>query len=206
MTDSKLTQILHARESKIPLQEILENSKAGSGGERDLDFLKFLAANKLLSLRQAVLKRTNMQVGEEYYLERYKKLSYESDRHFLCRTILQDELSRMGIGSHEGVDAGNMDVLRSNCNYDIITDDFATAIDIGLTPARNYFRGLTDLRIKNYLITTYFDDYIDDVILNVFTRTDDQRFLDAVRDFEEGFKLYSQSGKTAADDERYDSL
>ena len=62
---------------------------------------------------------------------------------------------------------------------------------MGLTPARNFFRGLTDPRVKYYLISTFFDDYMDDIILGLFKRSDDTSFIDAVRDYEDGYRLYT---------------
>jgi hypothetical protein len=88
------------------------------------------------------------------------------------------------------VDVGNMDILHSNSNYDIVTEDFSTLIDIGLTPARNFFRGLTESRVRAYMLTNYFDDYTDNIIFNVFTKTNEQYFFEAVRDYEEGSKDY----------------
>jgi hypothetical protein len=64
-------------------------------------------------------------------------------------------------------------------------------VDIGLTPARNFFRGLTDLKVKYYLITTYFDDYIDDIRFGLFKRSDDSSFINAVKDYEEEYNLYA---------------
>jgi len=144
----------------------------------------------LLYQKEVFLKRTNVGINEEYYLEHYKKMSYESDRHFLCRTIIQDELKRLGFETFSDMSVGDMNILRSNSNYDIVTTDFSTIIDVGLTPARNYFRGLTDLRVRNYLITTYFDDYMDDIIFGCFTRSNDDDFIVAVKDYQEGFKQY----------------
>lgn len=190
MDSKKILNVLESRSSTVSLPNILQNSKAASGGERDLAFLKYLIDNKLLIQSEAVLKRKSIGIEEEYYLDRYKKMSYESDRHFLCRTIIQEELKEKGIETYESIDIGNMDILRSNSNYDIVTKDFDSIIDIGLTPARNFFRGLTDFRVKNYLLTTYFDDYMDDIIFGVFFRHDDENFINAVRDYADGFKSY----------------
>lgn len=190
MKNSILINFLESREIAITLEHILENSKADSGGERDLNFFKYLIDQRLLLIKnEVILKRTNLNASEEYYLDRYKKGHFESDRHFLCRTIIQDELNKLGIKTESFVDIGNMSILRSNSNYDIALADFSATIDIGLTPARNYFRGLTDLRIKNYLITSYFDDYNDDVIFSNFTRGNDDDFINAIKDYEDGFKL-----------------
>jgi len=97
----------------------------------------------------------------------------------------------LGVNTLNWVEAGNINILRSNSNYDIAAEDLSFIADVGLTPARNFFRGLTDLRVKLYLVTNYFDDYIDDIIFEVFKRGDDNRFIDAVRDYEEGYKLYT---------------
>jgi hypothetical protein len=177
LENSNLIKKLKTREVSVTLDNILDNSRANSGGQRDMNFLNYLVESGLLKLTEAVLVRTNTDFAEEYYLERYKKINYETDRHFLCRTIIQDELLKMGIPSISDISVGNMDILRSNSNYDIVTDDFGAIIDIGLTPARNYFRGLTDLKVRNYLITTYFDDYIDEIIFGVFTRSNDKTIL-----------------------------
>ena len=190
MQMSSLLEKLTLRETSLSLAHILENAKAGSGGERDVNFLRFLLRNDLLVCREASLKRTRLDQPEEYYLERYKKMNFESDRHFLCRTILQEEFTKRGFASYSGMDIGDMQILRENSNYDIVTEDFQCLIDVGLAPARNFFRGLTDLRTRDYMITAVFDDYMDDVLFSVFTRTADQDFLDAVRDYEEGFKPY----------------
>lgn len=196
MHNGKLVDKLMRQDISITLPYVLGNSKADSGGDRDVNFLRFLIDNKLLLREEAILKRSNLNSPEEYYLDRYKKFHYESDRHFLCRTILQDELKGLGINTMAGLDIGNMNILRSNSNYDIVTEDFSTIIDIGLTPARNYFRGLSDLKVKNYLITTYFDDYIDDIIFSVFSRSDDEAYLEVLKDYEEGFKQYSSGSFT----------
>lgn len=190
MQISSLLEKMILQESSITLEHILDISKANSGGERDVHFLNFLLENGLLLHREAVLKRTQFDRTEEYFLTRYKKMNYESDRHYYCRTALQEEFKNIGIESYSGIDVGNMQILRTNSNYDIVTEDFQCMIDIGLSPARNYFRGLTDLRSRDFLITSFFDDYMDDVVFSVFTRTADQDFLDAVREYEEGFKPY----------------
>lgn len=193
MKQSKLFEKLEIRESTLTLKHVLDNSKADSGGERDVNFIGFLIDNRLLERGEAALKRTSIGTPEEYYLERYKKMSYESDRHFLCRTIIQDELKRLEIDTFAGLNIGNMNVLRANSSYDIVTADFSTIIDVGLTPARNYFRGLTDLRIRSFLLTTYFDDYMDDITFFTLNRKNDDYFIDAVKDYEEGFKQYIPS-------------
>ena len=51
----------------------------------------------------------------------------------------------LGINTINWVEAGDIKILRSNSNYDIAAEDLSFIIDIGLTPARNFFRGLTDL-------------------------------------------------------------
>ncbi|MDK2799636.1 MAG: hypothetical protein PWP27_1367 [Clostridiales bacterium] len=191
LQNSKLLSKLEVKNISVTLEHILDNSKANSGGEKDVNFLKKLVADETLLLTQAILKRTALDINEEYYLERYKKINFETDQHFLCRTIIQDELKRMGIDTDHSVSVGDMNILHTNSNYDIVTDDFSVLIDVGLTPARNYFRGLTDLRVKNYLITTYFDDYIDDIIFAVFTRANDERFVQAVKHYEMHAGVYS---------------
>lgn len=203
MNNSKLVDILHVREVSVTLDNVMQNSKASSGGDRDVDFLKYLIDNKLLVQSEVYLKRTKQDFNEEYYTERYKKMSYESDRHFYCRVIIQDELCKLGIGTLNSVDAGNMDILRSNSNYDIATEDLSALIDIGLTPARNYFRGLTELRVKNFLITPYFDDYMDDIIFSCFTRSNDEGFNNAVREYQEGYKMYAPNPQVTAENEMY---
>lgn len=190
MLKSTLIDKLETREVSLSLQHILDNSKADSGGQRDINFLKHLVENKLLLQEEAILKRKLQDLPEEYYYENYRKNNLESDRHFLCRSIIQEELKKLGIKTLTGIDAGNMDILRSSANYDIVTEDYGEIMDIGLTPARNYFRGLSETRVKHYFITTYFDDYMDSIIFSVFSKTDEQLFGDALRDFEEGFKQY----------------
>ncbi len=203
MNNSALINKLGKREFNVTLDNILDNSKANSGGDRDLNFLKYLVDSDLLVISEAVLRRTEMDFAEEYYLERYKKINFETDRHFLCRTIIQEELKKLEINTISDIAVGNMDILRANSNYDIVTEDFTALLDIGLTPARNYFRGLTDLKIKNYLITTYFDDYIDEVIFGVFSRNNDLEYLNAVKDYEEGFKIYIPSPQNPSEDRMY---
>lgn len=191
MVNSELVNKLKAQDISVSLEHILDNSKAHSGGDRDVNFFLHLIENKLLVHSEAVLKRKDLDKAEEYYLERYKRIKDESDRHYLSRIIVQDELKNLNIETIGTYAVGNMEILRANSSYDIVTLDMGAIIDIGLTPARNFFRGLTDLRVKNYLLTTYFDDYIDDIIFSVFTRSSDSDYLDAVRDFEEGFKVYT---------------
>ncbi len=203
MISSNLLNKLEKRKLSVTLDNILDNSKAKSGGDRDLNFLVYLVDSGLLVLSEAVLKRTDMDFPEEYYLERYKKINFETDRHFLCRTIIQEELKKIGIITTSDLVAGNMDILRSNSNYDIVTEDFSALVDIGLTPARNYFRGLTDLKVRNYFITTYFDDYIEEIIFGVFGRVNDQDYLDAVKDYEEGFKLFVPNKENQSEDRNY---
>jgi len=203
LKNSKLLDKLHRREVSVSLENILDNSRADSGGDRDVNFLKFLMDNKLLVQDEVYLKRTNIDFTEEYYLERYKKAHFESVRHFFCRAIIQDELERLGFQTYDNMDMGNMEILRSNSNYDIVLDDLSAIIDVGLTPARNFFRGLTDLRVKNFLITTYFDDYMDDIIFSVFSRTDDDAFCDAVKDYVDGFKQYIPNLQLQSDESMY---
>lgn len=203
MNKSELVRNLKHRSVEVTFENILDNSEAHSGGERDVNFLKFLVDNRLLILTEASLKRTDITINEEYYLERYKKLNYESDRHFLCRAVIQEELKKKRINTYSGVAVGNMDILRANSNFDIVAEDFSALIDVGLTPARNYFRGLTDLKVKNYLLTTYFDDYMDDIIFSVFTRANDDDFINTVRDYEEGFKLYAPNPQEQSLERQY---
>jgi len=177
-------ETLNFRENPITLEHILGNSKADSGGRRDVDFLKYLIDNNVLLLREAVLKRKKIGLPEVYYLDKYKKANFESSRHFLCRSMIQEELENLGIETMSFMDVGDMSVLHENSNYDIITSDLSAAIDIGLTPARNYFRGLTDKRVQVYLITTFFDDYMDDIVFSAFSRADDVRFFESIKDFE----------------------
>jgi len=166
----------------------LRHSKADSGGMRDYNFLMYLIDNKLLRIRQCYMKRTNIGAGEEYFMLKYKKFNYESDRHFLCRAAIKDEIVKMGFAFLTNIEKGDLNILRSTANYDIVTADSSTIIDIGLTPARNYFKGLTDLKIQGYLYTPFFDDYMDDILFTVFTRGNDKDFLDAVAEYEERYK------------------
>lgn len=191
MKHSQLFDKLEVRETSISLEHMLDNSKAGSGGQRDVNFLKYLTDNGILIQKEVVLKRTTIGNPEEYYAERYKKARFESNRHFLCRAIIQEELKKLGIATLNDLSVGDMNILRSNSSYDIVTEDFGALIDVGLTPARNYFRGLTDLKVKDYLITTYFDDYMDNIIFRSFTRAEDAVFISAVKDYQEGFKAYA---------------
>jgi hypothetical protein len=182
--------MLQRRDISITLEHVLDNSKADSSGQRDVSFLMYLVDKEILVQKELILKRTNIDVPEEYYQEKYKKIKFESDRHFLCRSIVKEELKHLGIMTIDDISVGNMDILRSSSNYDIVTEDFSVLIDIGLTPARNFFRGLTDLKVKDYLITSYFDDYMDDIIFSCFTRSDDETFIDAIKDYQEGYKIY----------------
>lgn len=186
-----LIRNLNRINSTVSIENILDNSRADSGGERDVNFLKFLLNNKLLLHEEIVLKKTIKDFNESYFQKKYKKSSFESTKHFLCRAIIQEELMLLGINTINWVEAGDIKILRSNSNYDIAAEDLSFIIDIGLTPARNFFRGLTDLRVKFYLITSYFDDYMDDIIFELFKRGDDNRFIDAIKDYEEGYKLYA---------------
>jgi len=175
--------------SAVSIDKLLDNFKADSGGDRDVNFLKFLIDNSLLLHEEVILKKTITDFNERYFKDKYKKSTSESTRHYLCRALIQEELKLLGVNTSNWVEAGNINILRSNSNYDIAADDLSFIIDVGLTPARNFFRGLTDLRVKFYLITNYFDDYIDDIIFEVFKRNDDDRFIDAVKDYEDGYKL-----------------
>ncbi|HHV98500.1 MAG TPA: hypothetical protein GXX36_02825 [Clostridiaceae bacterium] len=183
-TNCKLLENLKFRENSVTLEHILDNSKADSGGRRDVDFLKYLIDNKALLLREAIMKRNKIGLPEVYYLDKYKKANFESSRHFLCRTMLQEELENLGIETMPFTDVGDMNILHENSNYDIVTTDLSATIDIGLTPARNYFRGLTDKRVQIYLITAFFDDYMDDIVFSAFSRTDDTRFFECIKDYE----------------------
>jgi len=175
---------------ELSLQHILDNSKAESGGERDVTFLKSLVEEGLLSCKKAFLKRNFLDKSEEYYKETYKKIKYESNRHFLCRAIVQEELKNLGISTISGTNVGDMSILSSNSFYDIVSDDFSTLIDIGFTPACNFFRGLTDMRVNAYLITTYFDDYMDDILFTLLKREDDKLFIDEIRDYVKKSNIY----------------
>lgn len=185
-----LMKKLNRRNSTVSLENILDNSRADSGGDRDINFLNFLLDNKLLIQEELVLKRTIIDFKEDFFENKYKKTNYESTRHYLCRALIQDELMLLGINTSNSVEVGDMKILRSSSNYDIVADDLSFISDVGLTPARNFFRGLTDLRVKFYLITTYFDDYMDDIIFGLFKRNNDTSFIDAIRDYEDGYKLY----------------
>lgn len=190
MKKHKITDLLHKRETTVSVENVLDNARADSGGIQDVDFLKYLVDNHLLIQTEAFLKRAGTEIVEEYYLEQYRKMNHESGKHFLCRAIIQDELKKSRINTHSGADVGDMRVLRVDSNYDIVTDDYSTLIDVGLTPARNFFRGLTDSRVEHYLISNYFDDYMDDIVFSIFTRSDTGDFIDAVREYEQGFLLY----------------
>ncbi|HHV29688.1 hypothetical protein [Acetivibrio mesophilus] len=190
MLCSLLAEKLSFRDISVSFDNVLDNAKASSGGERDVNFLKFLIDNKLLLQEEAYLTRTNIDFREETYMIKYKKMSHESTNHYLCRAILMEELEKLGIETLPGTDAGNMNILRSSANYDIAAKDLSFVMDIGLTPARNFFRGLTDTRVKYYLITSYFDDYMDHIIFCCLKRAKDEAFLDAVKDYEDGFKTF----------------
>ena len=178
-------------QTSVSLENILDNSKAKSGGDKDINFLMFLLNNGLIVREEVILKRTITDFKERTFEEKYKKANYESIRHFLCRALIQDELMLIGINTSSSVEVGDMKILRTSSNYDIVSDDLSFIADIGLTPARNFFKGLTDLRVKYYLITTYFDDYMDDIAFTLFKRSEDNLFLSAVRDYEEDFKLFT---------------
>ncbi len=190
MESDILMKKLIERHTTVSFENVLDNSRADSGGDVDVNFLYVLLDNNLLLKEEVILKRTITDFKEEVIATRYKKQNHESIRHFLCRALIQDELMHLGIKTSASVEVGNMNILRSNSNYDIAADDLSFIADIGLTPARNFFRGLTDPRVKYYLITTYFDDYMDEVIFTKFKRSDDNLFLDAVRNHEEAYKIY----------------
>ncbi len=199
---TNIDQKLLFRNSSVTLENMLANSKAASGGKRDVNFLNYLVDRNIIKVEEAVLTRTQLDLPEEYYYEKNKKKIGETDRHFLCRAIIQDELHRMGIESYSETGLGDMGILRANSNYDIVDLNFSFAIDVGLVPARNYFRGLTDLRIKHYLIAPFFDDYIKDIIFGVFSRTNDKDFTDTVKDYVEGINVnfLMQSGESTHTD------
>ncbi|MDQ2086102.1 hypothetical protein RBH29_06600 [Herbivorax sp. ANBcel31] len=183
MLNNLLMEKLISRDASVTMENVLCNSKSSSGGEEDLNFLKCLIDNKLLEQEEKILKRTNIDFNEALYEEKYPKMKYESSRHYFCRAIIQDELQKLGISTTYGSEAGNLNILRTSSNYDITAEDLSFLIDIGLTPARNYFKGLTDFKVKNYLISTYFDDYMDEIIFCSLKRNDDESFLEAVKNY-----------------------
>lgn len=170
----------------MPFDRILNVSKANSGGDEDYNFLKSLYDNKLINHTEGILKRSVNNLDEEYFIKKYTKQTFESINHYLCRTIIQEELHNLDINTFSSVEMGNLNILSSNANYDIVTENYDVLIDIGFTPARNYFKGLTDLRVQYYMMVNFFDDYDDDIIFSIFTRADDNKFLDSV-------KLYTDS-------------
>lgn len=188
MLVDKLIKSVHTREISTSIENILDNSKAESGGEQDLSFLWNLINSKLLEAEEIVLKRTVPDINEEYYQEKYRKMNYESTRHYLCRATIQEELKKLGINNTCCVDVGNMDILRSNSSYDIAADDLSFIIDVGLTPARNYFKGLSDIRVRYFLVTSYFDDYMDDIVFFALRRTNDELFLNELRAYKEEYR------------------
>lgn len=97
MKTNKFFDKLIFRDISVSLQHILDNSKADSGGQRDVNFLRYLLDSKLLQTSEAVFKRSSPDIAEEYYLTKYKKESYESQKHFLCRAVIQEELEKLGI-------------------------------------------------------------------------------------------------------------
>lgn len=191
MDSDILMKKLNRVNSTVSVENILDSTKAASGGERDLNFLKYLVDNKLLLQEEVIFKKTITDFSESRFQKKYKKSSYESSTHYLCRSLIQEELALLGINNSSWVEAGSINILRANSNYDIAANDLSFVIDVGLTPARNFFRGLTDLRVKFFLVTNYFDDYIDDIIFELFRRSDDNAFIEAVKDYEEGYKLYN---------------
>lgn len=193
MKTVNINEFLLERPLEITLEHLFSNLKVNSGGEQDTHFLKYLIDHQLLNLHEAVLKRTTVGTPEEYYLERYKKMSLESDRHYYCRAVIQEEFARRGISSMSSMNVGNMSLLRANSCYDIVTDDLSILVDVGLTPARNFFRGLTDTRTKVFLVTAFFDEYMDDIIFASFTRNKEKEFLDAVHRHEKGMIAYSET-------------
>ncbi len=202
MSNVSFQDILKSSNKTLEFDIVLENSKAHSGGERDFNFLKYLADSGLLMQSEYVLSRTIKDFDESFFSERYRKLRHETEKHYICRTLIQEELFKYGIRTYAGIDVGNMNVLRSNCSYDIVTYDFLQIIDIGLTSARNFFKGLTDLRVGGFFLTNYFDDYTDDIIFSCFTRSNDQDFLNAVADYEDSFRYvkdaHLDAGKKSA--------
>ncbi|NLD47713.1 MAG: hypothetical protein GX660_11015 [Clostridiaceae bacterium] len=193
--------MVHIRDTGTSFENILDNSKANSGGEQDLSFLRRLISNNLLETKEFALKRTVTDINEEYYQEKYRKMNYESTRHYLCRAVIQEELKKLGINNTCCVDVGNMDLLRSNSSYDIAADDLSFIIDVGLTPARNFFKGLSDLRVGYYLVTTYFDDYMDDIVFFALRRTNDELFLKELSGYKEEYReLVPESIETLLSD------
>jgi hypothetical protein len=182
--NTTLTNEFLIKDPEVSLKHILDNSRAESGGEKDVKFLEYLIEAKALLFKETVLKRKQPHHNEEYYKERYKKAKYESDRHLICRAVIHEELKEIGISTVSSVNIGDMNILRSNSCYDIASADFSILIDIGYAPARNYFRGLTDLRVKYYMLSPFFDDYMDDIRFSVFMRGSEKRFLDMVGDYE----------------------
>lgn len=191
MDSDILMKKLNRVNSTVSVENILDSTKAASGGERDLNFLKYLVDNKLLLQEEVIFKKTITDFSESHFQKKYKKSSSESSTHYLCRSLIQEELALLGINNSSWVEAGCINILRANSNYDIAANDLSFVIDVGLTPARNFFRGLTDLKVKFFLVTNYFDDYIDDIIFELFRRSDDNAFIEAVKDYEEGYKLYN---------------
>lgn len=189
MKNNEFFNQLHPVEITMCAEELLEKTKAGSGGKRDLDFVKYLISNGLLKHSAYAFKRTEISMDTDKLLKHYKKMPLESDRHFSCRAAIQEEMVKLGVECIVGADAGDMNILRENSCYDIITDDFTILMDIGLTPARNYFRGLTDLRVQYFMVTNFFDSYMDDIAFSVFSRSQDEDFIRMIQDYEESFKV-----------------
>ncbi|TYQ15531.1 UNVERIFIED_CONTAM: hypothetical protein Cloal_1998 [Acetivibrio alkalicellulosi] len=191
LLDTKLTK----REASVTMENVLFNSKSESGGKQDVNFLNDLISEKLLIQEEFILKRTNIDFREELYEEIYPKVSHESSRHYFCRAIVQEELKKLAIDTTYDTQAGDMSILRSSSIYDIAANDMSFLIDIGLTPARNYYKGLTDLKVKYYLISTYFDDYMDEIIFCSLKRTNDTSFINSVRNYEESFRTNYSLGE-----------
>jgi len=75
------------RDISVSFDNVLDVAKASSGGQRDVNFLKFLVDSKLLVQEEAILARTITDFKEETYMQKYKKMRDESTRHYLCRAI-----------------------------------------------------------------------------------------------------------------------
>ena len=112
-------------------------------------------------------------------------------------------MGKLGIETLCSESLGDLNILRSNENYDIVTYDRSAAIDVGFASARKFFKCLTDLNVKNYLVTPLFDDYIDDIVFSVFSRSSDSDFIDAVKEYQEGFKKYVPQASDIVFDVQY---
>jgi len=61
------------RDISVSFDNVLDVAKASSGGQRDVNFLKFLVDSKLLVQEEAILARTITDFKEETYMQKYKK-------------------------------------------------------------------------------------------------------------------------------------